>query len=123
MKIAITAKENKLDSEIDPRFGRCNYFLIIETETMEFESIANDSAMASGGAGIQSAQIVAKTGVVTVITGNIGPNAFQTLKAAGITVITGVQGVINEIIERYNKNELKETNTPSVESHFGMGRR
>lgn len=123
MKICVSSTGKDLDANVDPRFGRCSYFLIIDTETKNFESISNESFMASGGAGIQAAQIVSKTGVKTVITGNIGPNAFQTLQAAGIKVITGANGVIKEIIEKYNKNDLKETNSPSVGSHFGMGNR
>jgi predicted Fe-Mo cluster-binding NifX family protein len=122
MKIAITAKSDNLESEIDPRFGRCSYFLIIETDTMDFESISNESAMASGGAGIQAAQTVAKAGVEVVITGNMGPNAFQTLSAAGVMVFTGANGTIKETVERYKKGELKKTEAPTVGSHSGMRR-
>ncbi len=121
MKIAITAKANNLESEIDPRFGRCSYFLIVDTDTMSFESISNESSMASGGAGIQAAQTVAKAGVEVVVTGNMGPNAFQTLSAAGIMVFTGANGTVKEAIEKYKKGELKKTESASVNSHFGMG--
>ena len=120
MKIAVTAKANNLESEIDPRFGRCSYFLIVDTDTMSFESISNESSMASGGAGIQAAQTVAKTGVKVVVTGNMGPNAFQTLSAAGIKVFIGANGTIKEAIEKYNRGELKETEAPNVGSHSGM---
>jgi len=120
MKIIVTAKDNSLESDVDPRFGRCNHFLVIDTETMNFETISNESAMASGGAGIQAAQTVAKTGVKVVLTGNMGPNAFQTLAAAGIKVYVGANGTIKEAIEKYNKGELKETGSPNVGSHSGM---
>lgn len=122
MKIAVTAKDNKIESEIDARFGRCRYFLIVDTNTMNFDSISNESAMSSGGAGIQAAQTVAKAGVKIVVTGNIGPNAFQTLSAAGIKVFTGANGTIEEVIEKYKKGELKETEAPNVSSHSGMRR-
>jgi predicted Fe-Mo cluster-binding NifX family protein len=122
MKIAVTAKSNNLESEIDPRFGRCSYFLIIETDTMSFESISNESAMSSGGAGIQAAQTVAKAGVEVVVTGNMGPNAFRTLSAAGIKVFIGADGTIKEAIEKYKRGELKETVSPNVSSHSGMKR-
>jgi predicted Fe-Mo cluster-binding NifX family protein len=122
MKIAFTAKKNILESEIDPRFGRCSYFLIIDINTMSFESISNESAMASGGAGIQAAQTIAKSGVDVVVTGNMGPNAFQTLNAAGIKVFTGASGTIEEAIEKYKKGELKESEAPNVGSHSGMRR-
>jgi len=123
MKICVTSIGNNLDSDLDPRFGRCKYFLIIDTDSMNVKSISNESMMASGGAGIQAAQMVANAGAGTVITGNIGPNAFQTLKAAGIRIITGANGKIKDVVERYNKGELKEIDSPSVGSHFGLGGR
>jgi len=89
---------------------------------MNFESISNESAMASGGAGIQAAQTMAKAGVDAVVTGNMGPNAFQTLSAAKIKVFIGANGTIKEAIEKYKKGELKETEAPNVGSHSGMGR-
>jgi len=122
MKIAVTSKSNNLESEIDPRFGRCSYFLIVDTDTMSFEHLSNESAMASGGAGIQAAQNVAKTGVEVVVTGNMGPNAFQTLSAAGIRVFTGANGTVKEAVEKYKKGELKEAEAPNVGSHSGMRR-
>ena len=120
MKICITSTGNNLDSDMDPRFGRCRYFLIVDTDTMSFEYISNESVMASGGAGIQAAQTVAKTGAEVVITGNIGPNAFQTLSAAGITIFTGANGNVKEVIEKYKKGEFKKVESASVGSHFGM---
>jgi predicted Fe-Mo cluster-binding NifX family protein len=120
MKIAVTARANNLESEIDPRFGRCSIFLIIDIDTMNFISISNESFMSSGGAGIQAAQTVVKAGVKAVITGNIGPNAFQTLSAAGIIVYTGANGIIKDVIEKYKKGELRKIESASVNSHFGM---
>jgi len=120
MKIAVTAKNDNLESDVDPRFGRCSHFLIVDTDTMDFESISNQSAMVSGGAGIQAAQTVAKTGVKIILTGNMGPNAFQTLSAAGIKVYVGATGSVKEAIEQFNRGELKQTGSPNVGSHSGM---
>jgi len=120
MKICISSTGEDLNAQVDPRFGRCSYFLIVDTNTMSFESISNESAMTAGGAGIQAAQTVAKAGVESVLTGNVGPNAFQTLSAAGIKVFTGVNGTIKEVIEKYKKGELNKTESASVSSHFGM---
>ena len=120
MKICITAQGDNLDSEIDPRFGRCKYFIIIETDTEAFEAIQNPNIETMGGAGIQSGQFMANNKVKAVLTGNVGPNAFQTLKAAGIHVATGVSGVIKEAIDKYKKGEFKATQGPSVGSKFGM---
>ena len=120
MKICISSTGEDLNAQVDPRFGRCSYFLIVDTNAMSFESISNESAMTSGGAGIQAAQTVAKAGVEAVVTGNVGPNAFQTLSAAGIKVFTGANGSIKDVIEKYKKGELKNTDSASVSSHFGM---
>ena len=123
MKICVTSIGDNIDSDVDPRFGRCKYFLIIDTDSMNVKPISNDSMMTSGGAGIQAAQMVAKTGAQIVITGNIGPNAFQTLKAADIKIITGVNGKIKDVVERFNQGKLEEIDSPSVGSHFGLGGR
>jgi len=89
MKVAISATAPRLDAEVDPRFGRCSYFVVIDPETMEFEALENSNAMAAGGVGITTAQMVANKGVQLILTGNCGPNAYQTLSAAGVQVITG----------------------------------
>ena len=121
MKICVSSTGEDLNADVDPRFGRYKYFLIIDTDSMNVKSVSNDSMMASGGAGIQAAQMVAKTGAGIVITGNIGPNAFQTLTAAGVKVITGVNGSIKDVVDKFSRGELKEIDAPSVGSHFGMG--
>lgn len=120
MKICVTSQGDNLDSQVDPRFGRCQYFIIVDTDTSELEAIQNPNIDAMGGAGIQSGQLVAGKEVKAVITGNVGPNAFQTLQAAGIDAITGISGGVKEAIEKYKKGELKPTQGPSVNSKFGM---
>ena len=122
MKIGITSTGENLDADVDQRFGRCRYFIIVDTESMEFEALSNENAMASGGAGIQAAQTVVNKGIDAVITGNVGPNAFQTLSAAGIKIYTGASGKIRETIDKCKKGELKETEGPNVGSHSGMMR-
>ena len=121
MKICITAQGDNLDAQVDPRFGRCQYFIIVDPETKEFEAIENSNIQAMGGAGIQSGQLIASKGVNVVLTGNVGPNAFQTLQAAGLEIIIGVSGTVKEAVERYKRGELKSTQGPSVSSKFGMG--
>lgn len=121
MKIAVSATAPTLDAEVDPRFGRCQYFIIVDPETMEFEAMDNSSAMAAGGAGISTAQVVANKGVGVVLTGNCGPNAYQTLSAAGVQVISGVVGIVRDAVEAYKAGRLQSSAQPSVEAHFGMG--
>jgi predicted Fe-Mo cluster-binding NifX family protein len=121
MKVAISAAGPTMDAEVDPRFGRCQYFIIADPETMEFEAIDNVSAMSSGGAGISAAQMIADKGVEAVLTGNCGPNAYQVLSPAGIKVITGVSGKVKEVIQGYRAGQFKESSQANVPGHFGMG--
>jgi predicted Fe-Mo cluster-binding NifX family protein len=120
MKLAISSSGKDLNSQLDPRFGRCAYFLIINPDDMSFEVFSNESAVLGGGAGIQSAQFLASKGVNAVITGNCGPNAVQTLSAAGIEVFTGQTGIVEEAVERFKQDELRPTTEATVDSHFGM---
>ena len=122
MKICVSAVANSLDAQLDPRFGRCPYLVIVDDETMQFEAIPNVASGAMGGAGIQAAQTIAGKGVKVLITGSIGPNAFQALSAAGIKIMTGAFGTVREVVEKCKKGELKETGAPTVHGHFGMGR-
>jgi predicted Fe-Mo cluster-binding NifX family protein len=124
MKIAVSASSPELDSSVDPRFGRCSYFLIVDPETMKFEAMENPYVSASGGAGIQAAQLVAGKDVEAVLTGSCGPNAFHTLKAAGVKVVVGVTGTVREGVQSYISGaEFREASGPDVPPHFGMGRR
>ena len=119
MKIAITSTGDGLDSRMDARFGRAKYFVIVDTETMECEAIDNTAAESAGGAGITSGQTVADKDVQVVITGNVGPNAMNVLRAADIAVFRGEKVSINENIELYKKGKLTRI-TSTVPSHFGM---
>jgi len=122
MKIAISAMGATVDAEIDPRFGRCQYFIIIDPDTMNFEAADNSSGMGSGGAGISTAQLIAGKGVEAVLTGNCGPNAYQVLSTAGIKVITGVSGKVKDAIQSYKSGKLQASSQPNVAGHFGQGR-
>ena len=88
---------------------------------MQYETVPNTSQAAPHGAGIQSAQIILNKGAKVVLTGNVGPNAYQSLSAAGIQIITGATGTVRETITRYKKGDLRETSSPTVGGHFGSG--
>jgi len=121
LKIAVSATSGNLDAQIDPRFGRCPYFVIVDPETMKFETVQNVSQSAPSGAGIQAAQIVANTGAEVVLTGNVGPNAFQALSSFGIKIITGVLGTVREAVEKFKSGQLKGTSAPTTPMGFGAG--
>lgn len=122
MKIAVTARNPGLDSEVDPRFGRAEYFLLIDSQTTEWQAVKNDALNATGGAGIAAAQTVIEAGAKAVMTGDCGPNAFRTLQAGGVQVYTGVSGTIRQVLEQFKTGTLQTVDQPSVDSHSGMGR-
>lgn len=121
MKIAVSATEGNMDAMIDPRFGRCAYFMIVETEgtdknakIKESEAVQNTATQAMRGAGVTAAQIVVNKGVNVVLTGNVGPNAFGALSQSGMKIITGVGGMtVKDAVQKYLNGELKETAQPT----------
>ncbi len=121
MKVAVSAAGGSLEAQVDPRFGRCPYFVIVDIDTMAFEAIPNISAGAMSGAGIQAAQAIAKKGVQAVITGSVGPNAYQALSAAGIRIFIGAFGTVRDAVESFKNGRLQEATIPGPMG-AGMGR-
>ena len=121
MRVAVSADGPTLDAKVDPRFGRCSYFVIVDTDALDARAVENASAASAQGAGIGTAQMVASEGVSAVLTGNCGPNAYQALEAAGIKVVTGVAGTVREAVEAYKAGRYQPSSQPNVASHFGMG--
>ena len=122
MKIAVSATAPDLSAQVDLRFGRCRYFIIVDPESLEFESIENSSVMAGGGAGVATAQLIVGKEVEAVLTGNCGPNAFSVLEAAKIKVMTGVAGTIQDVVEGYKSGKYQASSQANVAPHSGMGR-
>jgi predicted Fe-Mo cluster-binding NifX family protein len=120
MKIAITSMGGKLEDKVDPRFGRCHYFILFDTKTNKFEAVENTGAQGMGGVGILSGQLMADKGVEVVLTGSCGPNAFQTLQTAGIKVITGATGTVQDTINKFKAGELKAISQANASAHSGM---
>ena len=120
MKLAVTSTGQTLESQMDSRFGRCKYFLFVDTENMQFEAIENANGALGGGAGIQAARLMAERGVRAVLTGNLGPNAHETLSAAGIDSFTGLNGTVSEGIAQYLSGAMSTATGPSVARHNGM---
>jgi predicted Fe-Mo cluster-binding NifX family protein len=121
VKIAISATKPGLDAEVDPRFGRCAFFLLVDSDSGQLlQAEKNAFAAASGGAGTQAAQRIAEWGAEAVLTGNIGPNAFQILDAAKIPTFPGVSGSVKDAIASYLAGELKPVSSPTARAHQGM---
>jgi predicted Fe-Mo cluster-binding NifX family protein len=123
MKIALSATGPTLDAELEQRFGRCPWFLIVNVEDLGYEALENTSVSLGHGAGIQAAEIVAGKGVKDVITGHCGPKAHQALSSAGVGVLSGCSGRIRRLVEQYKSGALTPATGPDVADHFGGGGR
>ena len=119
MKVAVSSTGNDLSSQIDPRFGRAAYFIIVETDDMSFEVFNNENIALSGGAGIQSAGFVSSKNIKAVLTGNCGPKAMQVFTADGIEVFIEQTGTVREAVERYIKGNLQSSTGSNVPEKFG----
>ncbi len=119
MKIAVTSKGRDLDAQVDPRFGRAAYILVVDPATYEFEVIDNqDNANAFKGAGIQAATSVSGKGGEILLTGFCGPNAFKVLQAANIAVAKDAGGTVREAVEAYMNGELVIAEQANVEANW-----
>jgi predicted Fe-Mo cluster-binding NifX family protein len=119
MRVAITSRESSLESQVDQRFGRARYFMVVDTETSATEFHDNEVNLnAVQGAGIQSAQNVSQLGIGAVITGHVGPNAFRTLSAAGIAVYTGATGSVSDALDMLKSGAIAPVEAADVEGHW-----
>ena len=107
MRVVISATDDNLDSQVDRRFGRCPWFLFVDTESLEYEAARNESADASSGAGTACAQFVLEKGINALISGQAGPNAYEVLKQAGVKIFMAPKDCsVREAIDKYRNNEL-----------------
>lgn len=119
MKIAVTSKDTGLDSQVDPRFGRAAYILIVDSETSGFEILDNkENANALKGAGIQTASMIAAKGAEVLVTGFCGPNAFKALKAAKIGVASNAEGSVRDAVKAYLDGKLPLSDQANIEGHW-----
>ena len=119
MKIAVSATGKALDSEVDPRFGRAPYFVVVDSETNDFEVHENTQNLnLPQGAGIQAGKTIANSGADVLLTGNCGPKAFAVLEQAGIAVVIGAKGKVSEAVSAYLKGDIGSASGPNVDGHW-----
>jgi predicted Fe-Mo cluster-binding NifX family protein len=114
-KIAITSEGPTLDDLVDPRFGRAAGFVVVDLETMGTHYIDNGgSQIMAQGAGIQAAEAIARAGVSCLLTGFVGPKAFQALSAAGVRIGQNLEGLtVREAVERFKKGGVEFAQAPN----------
>jgi len=122
MKVVVSSQGENLDAPASPVFGRCPTYVFVDTETIEFEAVPNPAMSQGGGAGIQAAQFVVNMGVEAVLTGNLGPNAFDVLQAAGVPSYLVIEGTVRQAVEAYKAGQLEPMAGANVAAHAGMGR-
>jgi predicted Fe-Mo cluster-binding NifX family protein len=119
MKVVVTSQGPGRESEVDPRFGRARYFVLVDTGTGE-ESVHDNvqNLEAAQGAGIQAARTVTDLGAEALISGNLGPRAFSALQAAGVALYVGATGTVAEALEQFEAGKLQRADGPNVQSHW-----
>ena len=125
MKVGISSTGKSIEDNVDARFGRCSYFLIVDVENKEIKNvkaIENTAAGQMGGAGIAASQIVADEKVDTIITVNMGPRAFQVFQQFNIKIYQG-QGKVKDVIKEFIDGKLKEITDSTGPQHMGLGGR
>jgi len=120
MKIVVSAQGETLDAPASPIFGRCPTYVFVDTETMQFEAVPNPAMNQGGGAGIQAAQFVVERGTQAVLTGNLGPNAFDVLAAAGISGYLVPEGTVRQAVEAFKAGRAQPMGGANVAAHAGM---
>lgn len=113
MKVAIPTTGEDLSAEVETRFGRCPRFLVVDSETMEFELVENTAATMGGGAGVRAAQIVLDQGVEAVIAGDVGPRAFDVLQRAGVKVYARITGNVKDAMEMLKADMAERVDGPT----------
>ena len=119
MKLAISADGPQLEAQLDARYGRCAYFIFVDTETHAWEASPNPAIDARGGAGTQAAQFIANQGAQAVISGHFGPNAFEALDAASIKMYAAAAGRVESVVEEFSSGQLKKVTVPGASGHQG----
>jgi predicted Fe-Mo cluster-binding NifX family protein len=119
MKIAVTSQGKELDSQVDPRFGRAAYILVVDSENYEFQVLDNNENInAMKGAGIQAASNVVNNGAKVLLTGHCGPNAFKALQAGKVAVANDATGTVREAVKAYLDGKLPHADGANVEGHW-----
>jgi len=119
MRLAITSTGKELDSNLDPRFGRAAYFIVVDPETMAFEVVENSQNLnLPQGAGIQAGKTIVDNKVDALITGHCGPKAFKVLRSAGVKIVTGAGGTVADAIAQFNRGDLETSTEPDVDGHW-----
>jgi len=109
MKVAITVKGAGLECQVEPRFGRAEHFVIVETDCGQCELFDNSqNSHASSGAGVQTGQRILDLGVDVVLTGHVGPKALEVLQAGGVDVCTGVSGTAQDALRTFEAEKVNK---------------
>jgi predicted Fe-Mo cluster-binding NifX family protein len=119
-RVVVSSEGYDLDAPASHMFGRCPTYVFVDLDTMEFEAVDNPAANAAGGAGIQAAQYVVEQGVQAVLTGNVGPNAFEVFQSAAVPVFMIPAGTVRQAVEEYQTGTLQESGGANVGAHAGM---
>lgn len=122
MRIVVSSNGVNLEAQASPVFGRSPYLVFVDIESMAFEAVENPALASGGGAGVQAAQFIIEKGAQAVVSGNVGPNAFQVFQSAGIPVYSFGGGTVREAAEAFKAGRLGVLGGATAPEHAGMGK-
>lgn len=96
-----------MSASINKSFGRTQYFLVYNTETLQKTFLANAAATAQGGAGIQASQFVVDQGTNALLVPMIGKNAADVLKDSGVDLYMTSGCSIQDNIAAFSNGKLE----------------
>ena len=120
MKVIVSSLGKDLDSKISPVFGRTQWFILVDTDDMSYESFENPATSQNSGAGIMAAQFVLKKGSASVLSANVGPNAFEVLQAGSVSCYITENGTVREAVDSFINDKLKKMGSATADNHAGM---
>ena len=119
MKVAVTAQGDTLDAQVDPRFGRASYILVVDTKTLEFVALDNsENKNAFKGAGIKAAAMISDNDAEVLLTGYCGPNAYETLNTAGVKVVNDQSGTVINTVQRFKQGDVQYADGANKDGHW-----
>jgi len=119
MTLAVTAQRADMRAELDPRFGRAPFFILIDTESGRFRAHDNRRNLnLVGRAGVIAARDMVRLGVDALITERVGPRTFRALQSANVDVYVGASGRVADAAAQFERGELERIGNATVDDHW-----
>jgi predicted Fe-Mo cluster-binding NifX family protein len=87
MIIVIAASENHLKSNVDPHFGRCDWYCLYDSDTKKSSFIENTFRYQQEQAGCDAAKFLISKGIKIAIAGRFGSKVIDIFRTNNVQMI------------------------------------